>query len=216
MQEAERERAELLSLLLTLEEGEWRIPSLCAGWSVRDVVAHLLSYEGLGMREVASRMARGRLMLTRTNAIALQEYRDATPDELVQRLRTFPRPTGLTAGLGGGIGLVDGVIHQQDIRRPLHRPRFIDAERLRYALKFTITSPALRGFWKVRGVRVIATDVDWAYGRGPEARGPGEAVLLAMAGRRDATHDLVGPGREILQRRLGGGVAQTTGGATDQ
>jgi hypothetical protein len=34
-----------------------------------------------------------------------------------------------------------------------------------------------------------------------------------MAGRGDAAHDLVGPGSEVLQRRLGGGVAYTTGGA---
>lgn len=203
MLEAERDRAELADLLEDLAPEEWAAPSLCAGWTVRDVVAHLLSYEGLGPLEVGLRGARGRLMLDRMNAVALQEYRAATPAELMQRLREFPQPTGLTAALGGAIGLVDGVIHQQDIRRPLGRPRTIDPDRLRFALKFAVTAPPLRGFWKVRGVRVVATDVDWAFGRGPEARGPGEAVLMSLAGRRGAADDLQGPGSSTLQRRFG-------------
>jgi len=203
MREAERERAELLDLLVGLDQDEWETPSLCAGWTVRDVVAHVLSYEGLGLRQVTSRMVRGRLTFSRMNAIALQDYRASPPEELLRRLRAFPRPTGLTAGLGGGIGLVDALIHQQDIRRPLHRPRAIDPERLRFALKFTVASPPLRGFWKVRGVRVVATDVEWSYGRGPEARGPAEAILLSMAGRRGAANDLVGPGGDVLRGRLG-------------
>jgi hypothetical protein len=35
----------------------------------------------------------------------------------------------------------------------------------------------------VRGVRLIATDLDWTRGKGPEARGTAEAVLMMMAGR---------------------------------
>jgi uncharacterized protein (TIGR03083 family) len=203
MLEAERERAELAELLADLTRDEWDARSLCAGWSVRDVVAHLLSFEGLGPLEVGARMVRGRLVFSRMNAVALQDYRAVTPDQLVQRLREYPRPTGLTAAMGGAIGLVDGLIHQQDIRRPLNRPRSIDPDRLRFALKYAVTAPPLRGFWKVRGVRVVATDVDWAFGRGPEARGPGEAVLMSMAGRRGSADYLTGPGSVVLQRRLG-------------
>lgn len=203
MLEAERERAELADLLADLSPEEWEVPSLCAGWTVRDVVAHLLSYEGLSLLQVGVHLARGRLRFDRTNAAALADHRTTSPEALMQRLRDFPRPTGLTASRGGAVGLVDALIHQQDIRRPLHRPRPLDPDRLRYALKFTVTAPPLRGFWKARGVRVVATDVDWAFGRGPEARGPGEAVLMAIAGRRGAAGDLSGPGSEVLQARFG-------------
>jgi len=203
MLEAERERAELGDLLRGLSAEQWEAPSLCAQWTVREVVAHVLSYEGLGLAAVASRIVRGRLSLGRINAVALSPHARATPEELVQRLREFPRPTGLTAARGGAVGLVDALIHQQDIRRPLDQPRDIDPDRLRYALRFTVAAPPLRGAWKVRGVRVVATDVDWAHGRGVEARGPGEAVLMAMAGRAGAADDLTGPGSEVLRRRFG-------------
>jgi uncharacterized protein (TIGR03083 family) len=35
------ERASLADLLDSLGEQEWEVPSLCAGWRVRDVAAHL-------------------------------------------------------------------------------------------------------------------------------------------------------------------------------
>ncbi len=40
---ARAEREDLLDLLGGLTPAQWRAPSLCAGWSVRDVVAHVLS-----------------------------------------------------------------------------------------------------------------------------------------------------------------------------
>ena len=35
------ERASLADLLDSLGEQEWEVPSLCAGWRIRDVAAHL-------------------------------------------------------------------------------------------------------------------------------------------------------------------------------
>ncbi len=71
------------------------------------------------------------------------------------------------------------------------------------ALRFAFTAPPIRGLWHVRSVRVVATDLDWSSGRGPEARGPAEAVLMCLAGRRGAARDLTGPGADVLARRLG-------------
>ncbi len=203
MREAEAERAELLELLTGLEPAQWEQESLCDGWSVRDVVAHLLSYEGVGMREVLPSMLRARMSLGRVNAGFLSRQQGLTPDQLVDRLRTHLRPSGLTAARGGAVGLVDALVHQQDIRRPLGRLREIPGERLRYALGFAVTAPPLRGFWHVRGTRVVATDLDWAHGRGPEARGSGEAVLMVLGGRAGVAHELEGPGTATLRQRLG-------------
>ena len=37
---ARAERTQLATLLHSLTPQQWQTPSLCAGWSVRDVVAH--------------------------------------------------------------------------------------------------------------------------------------------------------------------------------
>jgi uncharacterized protein (TIGR03083 family) len=199
---ARAEREDLLDLLVTLGPEQWRAASLCTGWTVQDVVAHVLSYEELGPRQLAARFARGRLAFDRVNAVGLREYGSRSPAELVDLLRRHLTPTGLTAGLGGAIALTDGLIHHQDIRRPLGLPREVPAERLVPALRTALFAPTLRGVVRVRDVRLVATDVDWAFGRGPEVRGAAEALLMAVAGRSTVTDELTGPGRERLARRL--------------
>lgn len=200
---ARAEREDLLELLERLTPDQWNVPSLCEGWTVRDVVTHLLSYDELGPRRLAARFARGMFLVDRVNAAGLAENAARTPAELVALLREHLTPSGLTAGLGGAIGLTDGLIHQQDIRRPLGEFRKIPAERLVPALRTALFGPVLRGVLRVRDVRLVATDIDWAFGRGPEVRGTGEALLMAVAGRRAVADELGGPGRDRVVQRLG-------------
>jgi hypothetical protein len=94
------------------------------------------------------------------------------------------------------------MIHQQDIRRPLGLPRTIDSERLRAALDFVRYAPTIRGAWRVRGVKLVATDVVWSHGKGPEVCGPGEALLMVMGGRTEALGDLDGSGVAILSSHV--------------
>ena len=201
---ARAEREDLRDLLAGLGPEQWSTPSLCAGWSVKDVVAHMLSYEELGARQLAERFVRGRLSVDRVNDIGLREYSTRTPAELIGLLDDHLDPAGLTAGMGGAIALTDGMIHQQDIRRPLALPRTIPAERLVPALRTALFAPTLLGVVRVRDVRLVATDLDWTFGRGPEVRGTGEAILMTVAGRRDAVVDLSGPGQARIAQRVGG------------
>jgi uncharacterized protein (TIGR03083 family) len=197
------ERRDLLELLESLSPGEWQMPSLCEGWTVRDVVAHVLSYEELGPVQLVSRFARGWFLPDRVNAVGVREYRTRSPEELVTLLRQHLTPSGLTAGMGGAIGLTDCMIHQQDIRRPLGRPRTIPPERLLPVLKTALFAPVIRGVLRVRDVRLVATDLDWNFGRGPEVRGNAEALLMAASGRRGLDGELDGPGADRLLRRIG-------------
>lgn len=199
---ARAERLEFADLLEGLTPDQWSAPTLCQHWRVRDVVAHILSYEGLPPAALARRFAAGRLRTDRINALAVAELAGTSPDELVAMLRRHAMPTGLGAGFGGRIALTDNMIHQQDVRRPLGLPRVVAADRLRVALDFARWAPLIRGAWRARGVRLVADDLDWSAGRGPEVRGGGEALLLVMAGRRDALGDLSGPGVDRLSARV--------------
>ena len=49
---------------------------------------------------------------------------------------------------------------------------------------------------------MVANDVEWSYGEGPEVHGPGEALLMAMAGRPDGLGQLSGPGKSVLGQRI--------------
>jgi len=139
----------------------------------------------------------------RVNGVGVAEYATRSPGQLTELMRQCIPPRGLTAGFGGMIALVDGMIHQQDIRRALGITRAIPPQRLSAVLNYALTAPAVRGARRARGVHLVATDIDWEHGKGPEVRGPGEALLVAMAARPDALNDLSGPGNSMLARRIG-------------
>ena len=190
---AHAEREDLAAFLESLSPQQWQAPTLCGRWNVRQVAAHAISFDELGAGEMVRRFMRGRLNTDRINELGVAEQADRSPEQLVALLRRYATPHGLTAGFGGRVALTDNMIHQQDIRRVLDAPRTIPPERLRVALDFTRYSPTIRGAWTVRGLRLVATDLEWSHGDGPVMAGEGEALLMAMAGRQDALEDLSGP-----------------------
>lgn len=201
---ARAERADLADVLATLSPGQWEAPSLCTGWRVRDVVAHMFSYEGLGPLGLLGRFVRGGILPGRVNAAGVAGLADHGPEELLALVREHRQPRGLTACFGGRIALTDGVIHHQDIRRPLGRPREIPSERVAAALDFARTAPPIRAARRIRGLTLAATDLDWTAGKGPRVEGPGEALLMAVAGRHGVVRELSGPGLPTLAGRIGG------------
>jgi hypothetical protein len=56
---------------------------------------------------------------------------------------------------------------------------------------------------RAKGLAFEATDVEWRHGEGAAVRGPGEAILMAVCGRRASLDELEGPGVEILAARAG-------------
>jgi uncharacterized protein (TIGR03083 family) len=202
---AHAERADLADFLATLTPRDWQAPSLCSKWSVKDVVAHVISYEELGAVGLLKRFANGWIVLPdRVNQVGVDELAALSPQQLLEFLRNHLQPRGLTAGFGGMIALVDGTIHHQDIRRCLSRPRSVPADRLERVLGLVPGNPRLGAGRRIRGLRLRATDIDWARGGGPEVTGPGEALLMAMSGRPAALADLSGPGVGILAKRVRG------------
>lgn len=199
---AAEERRDLADYLDTLIEPEWEQPSLCPGWSVRDVVGHIASYDVLSWPAVVALFARSGFSLDRCNQVGVEQSRRLPTEELVARLRAHAVPRGVTTLFGCAIALTDGLIHHQDIRRALGNPRAVPRERLVAALEFAPRARVLPASANLRGLRVVATDIDWTHGTGSEVRGPGEALLVSLAGRPQGLADLEGPGLDTLAARL--------------
>jgi uncharacterized protein (TIGR03083 family) len=199
---AREERADLAQFLATLRPEDWNAPTLCTRWTVKDVVAHVISYEELGALGLLKRFAKG--WIVRANQVGVDEFAALSPQQLLEFLRSHLQPRGLTSGFGGMIALVDGTIHHQDIRRALDRPRDVPPDRLARILPLVPGNPRLGAGRRIRGLRLRATDVEWTHGAGPEVTGPGEALLMAMTGRPAALADLAGPGVATLTNRVRG------------
>ena len=165
MDMAYNERTDLATFLSTLSPREWQMPSLCEKWTVKDVVAHMLSYEELSPLGLVKRFAKGKVL--RANEVGVAEFAPLSPTELQDFLSRHLRPQGLTAGFGGMIALVDGTIHHQDIRRALGHPRTVPVDRLERILPLVPGNPRLGAGRRIRGLRLTATDVTWKHRRRP-------------------------------------------------
>lgn len=192
------ERTDLVAFLRTLSAEDWEAPSLCEGWRVRDVVAHLL-YDTSPLPRYLLEAAKAGFSARRMNAQAVKRSKDTPPATLVDALERSIGG-GTFARFAPSLALADAVIHHQDIRRPLNRQRAVPPERLLNVLDHPDPFASPRG--RTRGLRFVATDVSWSRGNGPEVRGAGEAIAMAIAGRPAALGDLSGNGVETLRARL--------------
>jgi uncharacterized protein (TIGR03083 family) len=195
-------------LLRQLDEEQWNSPSLCEGWRVRDVVGHMLYGHTTPFRRVVVGALRFRGNVQRASLTLSRELADAcSPEQLAERwdreLVAEHTNRGLGRVVSAKVAFLDHLIHHQDIRRPLGVPRVIPDDRLLGALELVpgTQSPIFSTRKVVRDLRLEATDVEWSAGDGPLVAGPGEAIVLAAAGRRSALADLAGEGVELLDQR---------------
>jgi uncharacterized protein (TIGR03083 family) len=191
------ERRAVLDLLEELTPAEWDAPTLCAGWRVRELVAHLTMPTRTGPLAATVGLARARFDVDRYFAEWAVEHGRAPTAELLQQWRDVVtsgrRPRD---GTPGGV-LVETVAHAQDLRRPLGRPAATPPDRLRTALDVAVRrGRPFRGRQRAAGLRWVGTDVDWTWGTpgDPEVRGHGDDLLLAMLGRPAVLRDLSGTG----------------------
>lgn len=197
---ARAERDAFAELLAGLSPAQWQSPTLCGEWTVRDVAAHTIAYLGQSLPRLVRNMTVCRGDVDTLNARALDALSDVEPTRLIALMRDS-KPSGAGALYGGRVALIECLVHQQDIRRPLGITRVIPTAALRTSLTYARVSPVIGGARRTRGLRLVATDVDWAGGHGAEIRGSGEALLLAMTGRIAAVADeLTGDGVALLQR----------------
>jgi uncharacterized protein (TIGR03083 family) len=210
-EEIARARAALISTLESLGEDDWGTPSLCDGWTVRDVVGHLLHqhhiyrapHRLLSLIRAGGRANRwlaeeARLLASkRTNAELTDDMRRAEFEKTIY-WRTTPWPQ---------FALTEIVVHAQDIRRPL---RIAEAPSMAHLATAADVFAGPSGFNPLRRVfqrrlpptRFEAMDHSWSHGDGPLARGPLEAIVMVLAGRPQALRDLSGDGVAQLEHAL--------------
>lgn len=189
------DRRDLAGALDGLTAAQWDAPSLCDGWAVRHVVAHLtmplryspprfllrLAAAGGSFRKMSDGVARRDGELPRAQLIATLRDR-----------ATYPwKPPG------GGLeaSLTHQVVHGLDITAALGTGRRIPDEAMAAVLG-TVTGPQSAKYFGVdlSGVQLQATDLDWSHGQGAPLRGTAADLILLVTGRRLPEGALSGPG----------------------
>jgi uncharacterized protein (TIGR03083 family) len=202
------ERLALIADLGGLTAEQWATPSLCSGWTVHDVLAHIVATAKTSRLGFVRQFARARFDFDRFTANGVERERADTPAETLNRLRaaldrTVTPPAPLDSRL------VEMIVHGEDIRRPLGINREYPADAVADALRLQIRTTAGFGGGKelVAGLTLVADDAEFTVGSGPQVRGPLLSLLLIASARGIAAADLHGDGLDTLRQRLGSGIA---------
>lgn len=195
------ERAALAADLAGIDDERWRTPSLCAGLSVREVLAHMTAAASLNSVRWMAGVIRCRFDFDRQVAMRLAEQLGSSPAETLSRFErvitsTTAPPLPAMAMLG------EVIVHGQDIRRPLGTSRDHPTETVTQAARYYSRSDqVVVAKSRVGGLRLVATDGPFATGSGPVVSGRTLALVMAMTGRAAYCDELDGDGVAILRER---------------
>ncbi len=196
------ERASVAEMLTTLTPSQWAEQSLCGGWSVRLAAAHIVTGAEQTTAHFFWRMAATGFRFNKMIDVDARRLGTASTSEIIERLRarltTTNRPPAPVMTMLGEV-----VVHGEDIRHPLGLKSTIGEEALRACLEMYKTASFPVGTKKrIDSLHLVADDVGWSHGTGPEVVGPGASILLAMTGRPAGLDDLSGEGLTTLRQRM--------------
>jgi uncharacterized protein (TIGR03083 family) len=202
LEEITAERRLAADLLESLREPQLAQPSLCAGWTVRDVFGHQLMTISTPLPRFAFAMLKARGDFDVANDRLSRAVAQRPVADLVAGLRAKAGSKFHAPGFPLESALADLLIHGQDVRRPLRLARDFDPISLHRVLDFLITPKALGAFvpkGRLSGVRLEADDLGWRHGDGPPVIGRAESLIVLMAGRDAALADVYGDGVALIR-----------------
>jgi uncharacterized protein (TIGR03083 family) len=195
------ERAALADHLATLSPEQWQAPTWCDKWNVQQVTGHLVASGNITFLHFAGGFIAKGFNFDKFVDGDLQKYAAGSPADVLGRFRSIITSTRTPPG-PKYIALGEIMVHGEDIRRALGTKGDHPAEHLTTLASMYVTTGApLHGKRRSAGLKLVATDVDWSTGEGPEVRGPAMSLILAVVGRKGALADLDGPGLDTLADR---------------
>jgi uncharacterized protein (TIGR03083 family) len=179
------ERTELADMLDGLSAEQWDAPSLCEGWRVREVMAHITMAFRYSLPQVLLGMVRARGSFHRmADRAARRDAAVLTSQELAQCLRDNVNHAWKPPG-GGYVGaLSHDLIHGLDITVALSLDRQPPPERVEMVLGSLSAKQVTYFGVDLSGVQLQADDLDWSYGEGQPLTGRAQDLLLVVCGRK--------------------------------
>ncbi|WIY03864.1 maleylpyruvate isomerase family mycothiol-dependent enzyme [Amycolatopsis mongoliensis] len=178
------ERRELAAVLDELAPAAWESPTLCAGWRVPEVVAHMTMpfrfSTGRFVRELVKSAGRFNRMADR---VARQEGAELSREALIASLRDNADHPWQPPGGGPEGALSHDVIHGLDITTALGLDRRVPPERLEVVLGGVKPKQVKYFGTDLTGVCLRADDLDWSYGTGTPLTGLAQDLLLVLCNR---------------------------------
>lgn len=197
------ERSALYEDLKSLGLDRWATPSLCPGWDVHDVLAHLIDSAKTTRLGFLRRLIAAGFDFDKDNARGIAKEKRHDPEET---LAAFGEVISLTKTPPADLAtrLVEAYVHGEDIRRVLGMAGNYPTHQLLTALSYQLRTSVKMGGGKelAAGWKLVATDADFEFGEGPQVRGSVLALLLAVSGRPLNAQELTGVGADEFLQQL--------------
>jgi uncharacterized protein (TIGR03083 family) len=195
------ERANLATFLAGLTPEQWSAPTWCTKWNVQQVTGHLIAAANITAGHFFASFIKAGFNFDKVVETDLVQYAQGSPADVLKRFQGIISSTRKPPG-PAYVALGEVMVHGEDIRRALgSKGDHPAAHLLAVANAYCKTGKPLNGKSRASGLRLVATDVDWSTGSGPEVKGPAMSLILGMAGRGAALADCEGPGVETLRGR---------------
>jgi uncharacterized protein (TIGR03083 family) len=194
------ERRALAEALEGLSDEQWQQQSLCPGWSVKDVAAHVISNPQLHWRHMPGMLARN--IGRGYNAMVFRETKrwsaPRTPADVLAEFETYAGSTRHVPLTTTVEPLLDVLVHTQDILRPLGLRHEMPPEAAAVAADRARLHASYIGWRSAKRLRLVATDLDWVRGKGPTLEGPMQELLMVSTGRAPDPSLVSGDGLELV------------------
>ena len=199
-------RRVIARLFAELDDDQLRTPSLCAGWTCRDVLGHLVMAIDLSVPRLAREVVRDRGRSGVTFERLARAYAARPVADLVRALDERATDAVSRPGIGALSPFADSCIHLRDVALPLGIAATPPAEDWARVLGFLTTTRArVAGFLprgRLDGLALQASDSTWSTGTGEPVTGRGEALALSLTGRPALLDELSGSGVPTLRDRV--------------
>jgi uncharacterized protein (TIGR03083 family) len=184
---------DLADVLTDLPTDAWDRPSLCDGWRVREVAAHLTmparySTPRLALEVVKSRGSFNRMADRTAHRDAPRPVTDFLAALRSTKLYEWKPPGGRHEG-----ALTHAIVHGLDITVALGLGRAVPTDSLLVVLQSLTDQGSLKFFrLDFSGVELRARDIEWSWGSGETVTGDAQTLALVLSGRRPPTESLQG------------------------
>jgi len=199
-------RRVIAQLFAQLDDDQLSTPSLCTGWTCRDVLGHLVMCVEITMPRFLLAVARDRGRADVTSDRLARACGARPVRELVTCLDERSDVALSSPGVGALGPFADSCIHLRDVAIPLGTATSPPPADWARVLDF-LTTPRARaaGFLprgRLDGLRLQASDTAWRSGSGAPVNGTSEALAMSLTGRPALLLDLSGAGVATLRQRV--------------
>jgi uncharacterized protein (TIGR03083 family) len=200
-----RQRYAVADVLDTLKGDEWGSPSMCEGWRIQEMAAHLTMPFRVSKSKFLWSVVGAGGNIAKVMDSFVRAHSGEPADELIGYLRNNAESRVVPPFLSPAGPLTEIVVHGFDVSIPTGRHVEVPEETSRLVLDYLVSSTPASVYTKrgvANGVRLVSTDSSWSWGEGGVVSGTNFGLIMLLARRPVGFDHVSGEGVDVFRQHL--------------